>query len=70
MGENEREIDFVLKKKEHRQFIQNVKATHEEFQHALVVVDIDKKIRNAVIKTCTERRKKFSERFEDQEAIS
>ena len=38
-------------------FIQNVKAIPGEFQHALVIADIDgKKIRNVVRKTCTERR--------------
>ena len=36
MGENETEIDFVLIKKEHRRFIQNVKAIPGEFQHALL----------------------------------
>ena len=35
-----RQIDFVLIKKEHRQFILNVKAINGEFQHALVVADI------------------------------
>ena len=48
IGENEKEID-----KERT----NVKAIPWEFQHALVVVDIGKKIRNVVRKTCTERRK-------------
>ena len=41
MGENETEIDFVLMKKKHRWFIQNVKAIQlPEFQHALVITDI------------------------------
>ena len=31
MGENETEIDFVLTKKEHRQFVQNVRATLGSF---------------------------------------
>ena len=54
---NEIEIEFVLMKKKHRQFIQNVKAISEEFQHALLVVDIDKyKIWNVVRKTCAHRR--------------
>ena len=58
MGENETEIDFVLIKKEHRQFIQNIKTIHGEFQHALVIAGIDKrKIRKVVKKTCAERRK-------------
>ena len=58
MGENETEIDFVLMKKEHRRFIQNVKAIHGEFQHALVIADIDNRmIRKVVRKTCAERRK-------------
>ena len=46
-----------------------------EFQHALVIADIDKrKIRNVVRKTCAERRKTnaerrktYAERCEDQE---
>ena len=50
IGENERKIDFVLVKKEHQQFIQNVKSIH---RHALVIADIDKrKIRKVVRKTC------------------
>ena len=58
MGENETEIDFVFKKNEHWQFIQNVKANPGEFQHALVIADIDKwKTRKVVRKTCAERRK-------------
>ena len=37
--------------------MQNVTAIHGEIQHALVVADIDKnKIRNAVKKTCIERK--------------
>ena len=51
-------VDFALIKKEHRRFIQNVKAIPGEFQHALVIADIDKKkIRKVVRKTCGERRK-------------
>ena len=58
IDENETKIDFVLTKKEHRQFIQNVKAIPEEFQHVLVIADIDKrKIRKVVRKTYAERRK-------------
>ena len=58
MGENETEIDLVLIKKEQRWFIQNAMAIPVEFQHALMVADIDKKkIRKVVRKTCTERRK-------------
>ena len=58
MGENETEINFVLIKKAHQRSIQNVKAIPGEFQHSLVVEDIDwKKIRNVVRKTCAERRK-------------
>ena len=45
-------------KNEHRWSIQNVKPIPGEFQHALVVADIDKKkIRNIVKKTCTGGRK-------------
>ena len=43
MGENETEIDFVLIKKEHQRFVQNVKAIPGEFQHSLVIADIDMK---------------------------
>ena len=58
MGENETEIDFVLMKKEHQRFIQNMKAIPGEFQHALVVAAIDKrKIRKVVRKTRAERGK-------------
>ena len=58
MRENETKIDFVLIKKEHQWFMQNVKAIPGEFQHALVVADINKKkIINVVRKTCTEGRK-------------
>ena len=63
----------MLIKKEHRRFIQNEKAIPGEFQHALVMADIDKrKIRNVVRKTCAERRKisllkdmKIRKRFEE-----
>ena len=58
MGENVTEIDFLLIKKEHRQFIKKVKAISGEFQHALVIADIDKrKIMKVVRKTCAEKRK-------------
>ena len=40
MGENETGIDFVLKKG-HQQFLRNVKAVPREFQHVLVIADID-----------------------------
>ena len=56
--ENEKRNNFVLIKKEHRRFIRNVKAHPGEFQHALLIADIDKrKIRKAVRKTCAEKRK-------------
>ena len=55
MGENETEIDFVLVKKEHRRFIQNVNEITVEL---LVVADIDRKIiRNVLKKTCADRKK-------------
>ena len=48
IGENEAEIDLVLKK-EHQRFMQSVKVISGEFWHALVVADIGrKKIRNVV----------------------
>ena len=51
------EIDFMLTKKHHR-LIQNVKAIPGEFQHALLVANIDtKKIRKVVRKALTEKRK-------------
>ena len=43
MGENEIEIDFVLIWKERGQSIHNLKAITGEFQHALVIDDIDKR---------------------------
>ena len=58
MCENETEIDFVLTKKEHPWFIHNEKTIPGEFQHVLVIADIDKsKIRQVVRKSCAERRK-------------
>ena len=74
VGESETEIDFVLIKKEHRRSIQNVKAIPAEFQHALVIADVDKKkIMKVVRKTCAERRKltllkdvKIRKRFEEK----
>ena len=58
IGENDTEIDFVLIKKEHRRFMQNVMAIPGGFLHALVIADIDtKKIRKVVRKTRAERRK-------------
>ena len=54
--ENETEIDFVLTKKRHQRFIQNVKAIPGDSQHALVIAD-KRKIRKVVRKTYTERRK-------------
>ena len=57
-SENETEINFVLMKKQHRRFVQNVKTIPGEFHHALVIADIDKrKIRKVVRKICAERRK-------------
>ena len=68
MRYNEREIDFLMKTKVHRRFIQNVKAITGEFQHALVITDIDKrKIRKVVRKTCAQRR--MISLLNDQEAI-
>ena len=44
--------------KEHRRFIQNVKAIHGEFQHVLVIADIDnRKMMKVMRKTCAERKK-------------
>ena len=43
IGGNETEIDFVFAMKEYRRFIQNVRAIPEDFQHALVVENVDKK---------------------------
>ena len=51
IGENEKKLDFVLMKKEHRRIIRNVKAIQWEFQHALLIADIDeRKIRKVVRK--------------------
>ena len=58
MVENGTKIDFVLIKKEHGRFILDVKAIPGEFQHALVIADMDeRKTRKVVRKTCAERRK-------------
>ena len=52
IGENETEIGFALIKKEHQRSMQNMKAISGEYQHALMIADIDKKkIRNVVRKT-------------------
>ena len=57
IGGNETKIIFELIKKEHRRIIRNVKPIPGEFQHALVIADIDtKKIRKVVKETCAERR--------------
>ena len=40
----------MLIKKEHWQFLQNVKATPAEFLHAFVLTDIDKKKIRKVVK--------------------
>ena len=56
MGQNESKIDFALIKKEHRWIIRKVEAIPGEFQHAIVMVDIDKrKMRKLVRKTYIER---------------
>ena len=50
-------IEFVLIRKVHWRFLQNVKTIPGEFQYALVLADIDKK--NVIIvtrKACIERR--------------
>ena len=50
-GKNETENDFVMKKKEHRLFIQKVVEIPGEFQHTIMIADIDKKkIRKVVRK--------------------
>ena len=41
MGENEKKIDFVLIKKEHRQIILNLKEIPGDIQHVFVIVDIN-----------------------------
>ena len=43
MCENETEIDFMMTKKEHRRFVQNVNAITGEFHRALLIADVDKK---------------------------
>ena len=54
MGENDTKIDFVLIKKQHCLFMRYVNAIPGEFQHSLVIADIDKKkIGYAVRKTYT-----------------
>ena len=58
IGKSETDIDFVVTKKEHLRFIRNVKAIAGEFQHALVLANMDEsKTRKVVRWTCVERRK-------------
>ena len=58
IGENETKIDIVLIEIEHRRITQNVKANPWQFQHALVIAEIDKKkISKVGRKKCAERRK-------------
>ena len=60
----------MLIKKEHRRFIRNEKAFPGEFQHAIVIADIDKReIRKIEKDMCSEKKDNFAERREDQEAI-
>ena len=71
MGENETEVDFVMIKKEHQWFIQNIKAIPGEFQHAFAIADIDvSKIRKVVRMTCAEitllKDVKIGKRFEEK----
>ena len=74
IGVKETKIDSVLIKKEHRWFIQDVKAIPVEFQHAFVMADIFKrKTWKVVRKTCDERRKisllkelKIRKRFQEK----
>ena len=40
---NEMEIDFMLIRKEHGQFLGNALAVHVEFHHAILLPDLDKK---------------------------
>ena len=56
----------MLIKKEHRWFIQNVKVITGEFQHTLVIADIDKK-KISEKDMCQEKKDDFDERCEDQE---
>ena len=42
-GRNEKKNDFVLRRKEHRRFVQHLKAITEELQHVLVVAGINKR---------------------------
>ena len=44
MSGNETEIDFVLVGKNNRKYFKNVKAISWEFQHRLVITDIDKRL--------------------------
>ena len=57
LGESEKKIDFVLIREHQRLFIY-VKVNFGEFQHVIMVADIDKEEeRNVVKMTCIERRK-------------
>ena len=41
LGRNKTEIDFMLIRKEHQPFLDNVKGILGQFQHATVLADID-----------------------------
>ena len=64
MGGNKTEIDFALVSKNNRKYLKDVKATHWELQHRLVVTDIDKRKLKKVVKneqTITRRVSKLKE---------
>jgi len=49
-GANETEIDFVLVSKENRKYLRDVKVIPWELQHRLLVVDVDKRKQEKVMK--------------------
>ena len=49
-GNNESEIDFILISKENRKHLKDVKIIPWELQHRLLVVDVDKRKLNKVVK--------------------
>ena len=54
----ETEIDFVLVGEKCRKYIRNVKVIPWEFQHRLVVVDLDKKVLKKDCEKATDHKKK------------
>ena len=57
-GGCETEIDFVLVREKYKNYIRDVKEISWEFQHRLVVVDLDKKVLKKDCEKATDHKKK------------